>query len=92
MWPDLSLTQPAFFPVDHAVRMQEKEAGYVRPDRPLFHAGRYHFQYKLKAITPCVTRVIWRMATLGYSQFFMVSSFSGTITLVISPLAAIMAR
>ena len=44
----------SFLPVDHAVR-RKKEAGYARPARPLFCARCYHFQYKLKAITPCAT-------------------------------------
>ena len=37
------------------VHIQKKEAGYARSARPLFRAGRYRFQYKLKVIMPCVT-------------------------------------
>ena len=40
VWPEHN--QP-FFSVDCIVRMQEKEAGYARPARPLFHAGCYRF-------------------------------------------------
>ena len=36
--------------------MQDKEAGYARPDRTLFRAGHYRLQYKLKAITPGATK------------------------------------
>ena len=42
-----------------------------------------------RAITPCATEEWFGHARL---QFFMVSSFSESITLVISPLAATMAR
>ena len=67
-----------------------KKAGYARPARPLFRAGHYRFQYKLKAITPA--RLKSDLAMLGYSRFFIDSSFSETITLMISPLAATIAR
>ena len=81
--------QPFFlWTVQSACR--NKVADYVRPARPLFYAACYRFQYKLKVITP--SRLKSDLATLDYSQFFMVSSFSESITLVISPLATTMAR
>ena len=49
----MSCSQP-LFPVDRAVR-RNKGVGYTRPARLLFHAERYHFQYKLKAIMFCWT-------------------------------------
>ena len=51
----VSHSQPTLFPVDRTVR-RKKGASQARPTRPLFCAGCYRFQYKLKAILmPCAT-------------------------------------
>ena len=60
----------------------------MRLARPLFHAGCYCFQDKLKAILPYAKR---GLATLGYSSTWFLPFLSSLLSLVISPLAATMA-
>ena len=51
----VSRSQPFFLWTTRSA-CRKKEAGYARPARPLFCAGCYRFQYKLKAITPWATK------------------------------------
>ena len=53
LWPGLSLT---YLAGTARSACRKKEAGYARPARPLFCAGHYHFQHKLKVIMPCTTK------------------------------------
>ena len=92
VWLDLSLvySQPVF-PVDRVV-CRKKGAGYARLTRPLFRAEHYHFKYKLKAIMPCGTE---ERAEEWSGHVRLQSVLHGFLlfwVLVISRLAATMAR
>ena len=83
----LVLHSQPLFPVGGAVR-RKKGAGYARPDLSSMQNVIVFSIAKLKAITPCGTEERAEECSGQdrlYSQFFMVSFFSESITLVISP-------